>query len=87
MISLFVFFGCEPPPEGKLKKFSESRMLMGTYFKVDVCIHAKDEHRIINAFSAMWDRMEDISWRMNVYDRRSDVTKINQSFSKGNISG
>jgi len=60
-------------------KYSETRHLMGTIVRLDVCQGKLEREQLRLAYKAVWERMEDISWRMNVYDANSDVTKINHS--------
>ena len=58
------------------RKYSETKILMGTYVKLDVC---SSERNIADTYAHIWERLEDISWRMNVYDNRSDVARLNGS--------
>ena len=58
------------------RRYSETKMLMGTYVQVDVCGSSQN---IMEAYKHVWERLEDIAWRMNVYDERSDVTRINNA--------
>jgi thiamine biosynthesis lipoprotein len=61
-------------------KYSQRKQLMGTYVQLDTCsseISRLDAERI---YRRVWGRMQDIAWRMNVYDEKSDVTKINHAY-------
>ncbi len=82
---LFVFFlcvlqGCSQKPE-PLKKVSEARPLMGTVIRLDMCVDSSKVKAARKAYDEAWLRLEDISWRMNVYDKRSDLSKIHQAKS------
>lgn len=73
--------GCAGPEAKVQPRYSETKELMGTIVQVDVCQDgAFTEEQRAAAYAAMWARLEDISWRMNVYDSKSDVTKINTAF-------
>src|SRR3990167_5165605 len=63
-------------------KFSESKVLMGTVVKIDVCYDQPEHEKLREAMASAWARLEDIGWRMNVLDGKSDVAKINNSFRK-----
>ena len=52
---------------------------MGTIVYVDVCNEVQNTDKGQLAYKAAWNRLEDIAWRMNVLDKRSDVNKINIS--------
>jgi len=54
-------------------------MLMGTIVHIDVCQDVQDTQEGSAAYKASWERLEDIAWRMNVLDERSDVARINNS--------
>lgn len=61
------------------KKITQTKELMSTIVQLDVCAdYVDDEIDII--FDEVWDRLIEISWRMNVYDAESDVAKVNKSF-------
>ena len=53
--------------------------MMGTTVNVDVCLDTRDKTAVGKAYQEVWDRLEDIAWRMNVFDERSDVAKINRA--------
>ena len=61
------------------KRYSEERFLMGTTVTLLACRENHDTHVIQQAFNKAWERLEDISWRMNVYDEKSDVSVLNNS--------
>jgi thiamine biosynthesis lipoprotein len=55
------------------------RMLMGTTVQLDVCRGQHRQDQVDEAYRDAWARLETISWKMNVFDGRSDVAKINHS--------
>jgi len=71
--------GCFFSPAPQLERYREVKSLMGTIVQVDVCHPPQDTVQREAAYAAVWERLEDISWRMNVFDERSDVAKINRS--------
>ena len=73
---LIVFFLMKEP---RTDKYRETQMLMGTVIHIDVCPGVQDTEKGKLAYKAAWERLEDIAWRMNVLDERSDVSKINHS--------
>ena len=60
---------------------------MGTIIHLDVCLDEQNTEYRDQAYRDAWQRLEDISWRMNVYDDRSDVTKVNSSYQNPTIIG
>ena len=76
-----VFFvsGCAGGSPEELERYRESRFLMGTTVHVDVCVEASNAGEIKLAYQQVWERLEDISWRMNVFDERSDAARINKA--------
>lgn len=64
----------------KFEKYNETQSVMSTYASVDTCLDGTPQSEILAAYREMWTLFQDISWRMNVYDERSEVTKINKSF-------
>jgi len=80
VVILIIFFsGCGEWSSSRLVKYSQSRLLMGTTVQIDICQDSQDSSKSNKALSMVWKRLEDISWRMNVYDQRSDVSKVNRS--------
>ncbi len=71
--------GCAGGSKEALERYRESRFLMGTTVHVDVCVEASNAGKIKLAYQQVWERLEDISWRMNVFDERSDVARINKA--------
>lgn len=59
------------------EKYTEMRELMTTAVEVTVCADRQNQKHIAPAYAQMWQRLEEIAWRMNVYDDQSDVAKIN----------
>jgi len=70
---------CSMNKEKKGEKYSRTKMLMGTFVQLDICKADQSPQNIELAYEAAWERLEDISWRMNVFDENSDVAKINNS--------
>ena len=62
-------------------KYSHSQLLFGTVVTLDICYERGQKDRFKKAAAAVWERLEEIQWRMNIYDDRSDVIKVNNSFS------
>lgn len=72
---------CSPkPPQTEKFKYSESRHLLGTIVKVDACYDLEQKDKIDAAYQKVWERIEDIHWRMSVFDDKSDVMRINNSY-------
>jgi len=71
--------GCSRYEEAGAGKYRETQMLMGTIVHIDVCQEVQNTENGKLAFKTAWERLEDIAWRMNVLDMRSDVSKINTS--------
>lgn len=74
--------GCAPDSSPKMERYRQTRSLMGTTVSVDVCEDAADAGKIEPAYQKLWERLEDISWRMNVFDEKSEVSKINAAGTK-----
>ncbi|VAW19101.1 hypothetical protein MNBD_BACTEROID05-963 [hydrothermal vent metagenome] len=79
VLFLIVLTGCQNRYE-KQSKYSETKLLMGTIVRVDTCANDNSSQVKTLAYSQMWERLEEISWRMNVFDEKSDVSRINQSY-------
>lgn len=76
--ALFVIvLGCERGPRVDRNRMSEARSMMATIIQIDVCREDGKDLDYRSAYAKSWERLKDISWRMNVYDAKSDVTKIN----------
>lgn len=67
-------------------RVSESRYLMATTIQIDICRDVSTPD-LTPVFKKSWERLEDIAWRMNVYDDKSDVAKANNSFSQPVVIG
>jgi len=76
---LCLFCGCSQPNHLKEGKYRETRFLLGTSVDIDVCRDPYPQEKIISAFEEVWSRLEEISRRMNAYDEKSDVARINHS--------
>ncbi len=65
----------------KNRRYRQTRLLMGTVVRVDICaatdINDRDVRR---AYRDVWARLEDISLRMNAADPKSDVGRLNNAF-------
>ncbi|MCA9405883.1 MAG: FAD:protein FMN transferase [Candidatus Omnitrophica bacterium] len=68
--------------ETEMAKYSEMRTMMGTFVRIDVCETKPDIATREAAYAAVWKRLEEIAWRMNVFDERSDVTKVNEAYEQ-----
>ncbi len=77
-VLMFFIAGCAPAPR-KSERYRETRTMMGTTVHLDVCLDASNKTVVSKAYQEVWDRLEDIAWRMNVFDERSDVAKINRA--------
>jgi len=75
----FILIGCQSQPNLKKEKYREAQALMGTTISVDVCKDKNNEQKIEAAYKEVWQKLEDIAWRMNVFDERSDVVNLNRS--------
>lgn len=74
IISVVFYRSSEAP-----SRFSQTQLLMGTNVTVDVCAASGREEYVDQAYDLMWQRLDNIGWRMNVYDPKSDVSKINNA--------
>jgi len=81
-LATITFWGCTINDQGQTAKYRESKSLMGTIVQVDVCREGLEQNKIDLAYQDLWKRLEDISWRMYVLNEKSDIAKINKSFSK-----
>ena len=85
VVGLFLLFyclthaGCERFAGAPSKKYRETQMVMGTIVHLDVCQDPQNSVEVRKAYAEAWSRLNEISWRMNVWDDRSDVAKINSS--------
>lgn len=77
--AILLVIGCGRPHKA-LTRYSEKKGLMGTVVQIDVCLDGEDQLDVDAAYTAMWERLSEISWRMNVYDPNSDVSKVNRAF-------
>jgi len=80
-IIFLLIFGCQPKTQPPYEKHSENKLLMGTTVKLDVCYKEEQSPQLTEAFEKVWERLGDIHWRMSIFDEKSDVHKVNQSFS------
>jgi thiamine biosynthesis lipoprotein len=61
-------------------KYSQARALLGTFVQIHICATRADKSVVLNAFDKAWSRLSEINERMNVYDEKSDIAKINHSY-------
>jgi thiamine biosynthesis lipoprotein len=54
--------------------------MMGIYIQIDTCRADIENTDIEAVYKRIWQRLADIAWRMNVYDDKSEVAKLNGSF-------
>jgi len=80
--------GCSPHASGKRsQKYTDSRYLMGTVVGIEVCFDKEKEIDLKSAAAELWERLEEINWRMNVFDEKSDVVKVNNSYQSPVLIG
>jgi len=79
--------GCGQGIGSEKSLYSEKKILMATTVRVDVCVGSNDRTHIEAAYKEMWERLVDIAWRMNVFDDKSDVAKVNASYEKPVVIG
>lgn len=77
--TLFLFGCADSVPHSRRQKHSESRPLFGTIIKLDACYDKQDQPDMEAAFKKVWQKLQDMQWRMNIYDERSEIIKINNS--------
>ncbi len=87
IVGVSSFLGCARQDVSRSKKYSETEMLMGTMVQLDVCRDQLSAAKIKNVYRDIWARLENIAWKMNVLDERSDVAKINNSNSRPVLIG
>ncbi|MBU0468282.1 MAG: FAD:protein FMN transferase [Candidatus Omnitrophica bacterium] len=63
----------------KRKTLSEARLLMDTIVRFDLCDDGHTKQQTKNAFDEAWNRFKDLENKLNVYDKKSEVSKINDS--------
>ena len=61
-------------------KYSQTRALLGTFVRIHICATRLDEKAVLSAFDKAWKRLNEINERMNVYNEKSDIAKINRSY-------
>ncbi|MCK5213870.1 MAG: FAD:protein FMN transferase [Candidatus Omnitrophica bacterium] len=83
-IFVMCFFGCarrEKHEADSKDRYRETRILLGTIVRVDVCGDPATHLELENIYQEIWQRLKDIHWRMSYFDDRSDVSRINRSFN------
>ena len=73
-----LLMGCQPS-KPKMEKYRQAQTMMGTTVSIDVCVDKDNKERLDAAYDEVWKELEDVAWRMNVFDPKSDVTKINEA--------
>ena len=79
LIGFLFLCGCSQQIPKESNKYREVKEMMGTIVQLDVCQDAHSPQDLENAYQHVWERLEEIAWKMNVFDKKSDVTKVNQS--------
>ncbi len=69
----------QPERPTSAERVRQTRLMMGTVVHLDVCPGGISSDQVDHAYQEVWRRMEEIAWRMNVFDAKSDVTALNQS--------
>src|SRR3989339_1091751 len=59
---------------------SESKILMDTIVKFDLCDDGHSMQQMKNAFDEAWKKFYDLESKLNAYDQKSELSKINDSF-------
>lgn len=77
---LVLVLGCGREVAQRATRYTEQKILMGTNVQIDVCLDGDDTTKVAAAYTEIWDRLGEISWRMNVYDPKSDVSKVNGAY-------
>jgi len=78
-VCISLTLGCTSKAQ-ESQKYTESKMLMGTVVRLDTCTEEIKDRPIDVIYAEIWGRLENISWRMNILDEKSDVARINQAF-------
>ncbi len=65
--------------EARVKKYSDTRILFGSFVTVEICVEHYTEAAIRNAVNDVWKRLEDLNVRLNVYNDESEIAAINRS--------
>lgn len=78
-LSVFLL-GCSHPQK-KWEQYSQIKPLMATTARLDICSdRTLSDQEMDNIFKPVWDRLEEIAWRMNVFDEKSDIALINRAY-------
>ncbi|MBF0523341.1 MAG: FAD:protein FMN transferase [Candidatus Omnitrophica bacterium] len=65
-----------------LNKYSETKLLMDTVVRIDICATEKDSVSAAKAFQVAWKTMEDDVDMLSVFDENSDISKLNNAKTK-----
>jgi len=79
---LLIFLFAQKTNNHKTTRYREAKNLMSTDIYVDVCLDDDIKEKVPSAYKELWERLETIAWRMNVFDAKSDVAKVNRSAGK-----
>ncbi|MDO8580889.1 MAG: FAD:protein FMN transferase [Candidatus Omnitrophota bacterium] len=79
--------GCHQGLDLQKNKYSEQRELMWTTATIDVCKNRQAVEEREAAYKDVWARLDEIAWKMNVFDEKSDVTKVNQAYPQAAAVG
>lgn len=80
ILVLMIMAGCgHHQPSTHYLKASETRMLFGTIVNIDVCYEPAQKKQVDQAIAKVWYRFNEMQWRMNIYDDRSDIARINHA--------
>lgn len=81
LLSGFLGAGCsDRPPQNSLERFSESRPLLGTTVKIDVCHEKARRSQVERAVDKVWQRVEEISAGTAADNEDSDLARLNRAF-------
>ncbi len=66
----------------RMKKYSESQLLMGTIVEVAVCYDSRTEDKVQDTVDHVWSKLHEISNSMSLQVADSDVVKLNLASPK-----
>ncbi len=78
MCVLAFYFGTKKANSSE--RYSETRSLMGTFVRIDVCMADNDGKMVEKAVRSAWKRMEEVSMCMSAFNPESSVSRINNSY-------
>jgi len=80
LIIFFIFFAGYLFIQNFNFRITEEKLSLGTIVQVDVCTSLGGIKKARHAIQKVWQRIDEINLRMNVYSEESDVAKINKSY-------